>query len=132
MTKEKVRRAEATAPMLQRIQSKNIELPSVTLEANPQAQFLPRCTFCQHKIEFLNEATMLLSGQWIPNTELNEPVFLLEVDTPMKFVQLSNGQYALVSEDSEKTVQIVRHAHDECLERLRLEVTGFLEYEPFG
>ena len=68
---------------------------------------------------------MLLSGQWMPNKDLNEPVFVLEVDAPLKFVQMPNGQYALVSEDTKATMAIIQHAHDICLEQMKAEAQGY-------
>lgn len=130
--KTKAHAPSTSGPTLERIQTRDVTAVVPTLHKHPQSTFLPRCMFCQYRIDFLEEATMLLSGQWVPNAELGEPVFLLEVDAPLKFIQMANGQYALVSEENPKAAQVVRHAHDECLERLRLEVAGYMEYEPFG
>lgn len=77
----------------------------------------------------MDEAQMLLSGQWLPNTDLQEPVFVLEVDAPLKFVQLPNGQFALLSEGDGKLMQVVQHMHEDCFDRLRVEARGFLEFD---
>jgi len=77
------------------------------------------------KIDLLDEAVMLLSGQWMPNKDLNEPTFVLEVDAPLKFVQMPNGQYALVSEDTKATMAIIQHAHDQCVEQMKAEAQGY-------
>lgn len=111
----------------QRELSETRRMPS--LGSHPQSVFLPVCTLCGHRIAMMDEAQMLLSGQWLPNTDLQEPVFVLEVDAPLKFVQLPNGQFALLSEGDGKLMQVVQHMHEDCFDRLRVEARGFLEFD---
>jgi hypothetical protein len=112
--------------------------PQFAPHKNEQNMFCPECMFCGTKIDLLDEGVVVLKGQWMPNTELGEPVFVLEPDAKLKFVQLANGQYGLLAEtDPNETHQVIDHMHDECLERLRLRITEGFEmddddmYDPF-
>lgn len=115
---------KAGAP-LERMRVPPPEVPDARLRSNPQKALTPLCCMCMQKIDLLDEAVMLLSGQWMPNKDLNEPVFVLEVDAPLKFVQMPNGQYALVSEDTKATMAIIQHAHDQCVEQMKSEAQGY-------
>lgn len=101
------------------------EVPDARLRSHEQSAMAPRCCLCEQKIDLLDEAIMLLSGMWMPNKELKEPTFVLEVDAPLRFVQMPNGQYALVSEDSKATMAIIQHAHDACLSQIKAEINGY-------
>lgn len=105
------------------------EVPDARLRNNGQSAMTPVCCLCEQQIELLDEALMLLSGMWMPNKDLQEPAFVLEVDAPLKFVQMPNGQYALVSEDTKATLAIIRHAHDECINQMKCDLNDYFGYE---
>jgi len=103
------------------------EVPDARLRSHEQSALTPLCCLCEQKIDLLDEAVMLLSGMWMPNKDLQEPTFVLEVDAPLKFVQMPNGQYALVSEDTKATMAIIQHAHNECLLQIKAEISGHVD-----
>lgn len=109
-----------------------IETPTHRI-TNPQAALVPHCVLCCQKIELLDDAVMILAGQWMPNKDLGEPIFVLDVDVPLKFVQMPNGQYALLTEEGGNVIGLVQHMHQDCLERIKAEVHGYMDYdeEPF-
>ncbi len=72
----------------------------------------------------LDDATLIIKGQWMPNKDLQEPIFILDPDVPLKFVQLPNGQYALVAELEGTMAGVVQNMHDDCLERLLADLHG--------
>jgi hypothetical protein len=104
------------------------EAPSHRI-VNPQAVLVPTCTLCSQKIELLEDAVMILSGQWMPNRELGEPIFVLDTDVPLKFVQMPNGQYALMVDGEANLAELVQHMHVDCIERIKMEVHGFTDYD---
>lgn len=89
-----------------------------------QGVMIPHCMACLHTIEVMEDSVMCLKGQWMPNLELGEPVFVLDVDSPLKFVQLPNGQYALVTDPDGVADEVVLNMHEECLTRMIDEVNG--------
>lgn len=110
-----------------RVRTPPPEVPNTSLENSPQSAMVPHCAACQHKIDLLEEALMVLPGQWMPNREVGEPLFTLDVDVPLKFAQLPNGQYALLTEDGSSTIGLVRHIHADCLDRMIAEAHGEMD-----
>jgi hypothetical protein len=81
-----------------------------------------------HKIDLMAEAVMVISGQWFANRELNEPVFVLEADVPLEVTALPNDQLALLAPGTRSSLDVMRHIHTDCLNRMLAEAHGELDY----
>lgn len=98
--------------------------PITVPDYNAQAEFAnrhtPDCWYCNQPIDLLEEAHVMLPGQWMVNRDLGQAVFVLDPDIPLELVQLPNGQMALTMD----VTKITKHAHVECHEQVRAELLG--------
>lgn len=76
----------------------------------------PGCALCgEPHVRIATEASIMLRGQWLPSTEYDTPVFLLDATSELVMLEMPNGQIALVPD---QLSGITQHAHMECLEHL--------------
>lgn len=108
-----------------------IHAPNYDAARHPENNHLPMCTYCDQPIHLLDDALCLIPGQWMPNRDMGNAMFVLEPDVQVQIVQLPNGQMALVTD-----AHSAMHSHQECYEQIKQEVLGemyqYPESEEFG
>lgn len=107
-----------------------IQAPRFQAAEHPANNHTPVCCYCQQSVDLLDDAICVIPGQWMPNRDVGEAMFVLEPDVQVQVMQLANGQMALMI-----GAELTMHAHQECHDQVRAEVLGdfgFMEEEDYG
>ena len=96
-----------------------VEAPRFDAARHPENNHLPLCTYCDQPISLLEDAFCLVPGQWMPNRDVGNAMFVLDPDVQVQIMQLPNNQLALVTD-----AHTAKHAHQECFEQIKNEVLG--------
>lgn len=104
-----------------------IHAPRYDASQRPENGHLPICTYCEQPIHLLDDALCLLPGQWMPNRDMGNAMFILDPDVQVQIVQLANGQMALVTD-----AHTAMHSHQECFDQIKNEVLGDMPMDYHG